>query len=724
MSIVISDKTKNRILQFIDDNALERSFNSSFIENALQDLESNNKLNEYVARKVLEEIYEKGGNIRDVVTHDKEFEARFTKAFENYDELPKPDDYGTFENNDLSEEQIVKSIESCFDLTELSDEYYTARDTRKIAEEAIRSIEFLNKNGVEVSTETRAKLEEATTKLQSLLAQEITDVASLQEGIDGYNDGAMQVWKSFLSDPSREGGDENYVIHNFTSGQVKGEFRDKYMSTSLITKNARGIYGSSGFGYIVKPKHIVAADSEDTYTINNSHNDNRVTIIKHPIKLPQQIEAEMMETCRSVNGEILNSDKASIYSEIVVDEYEIEGIFLMTNGEKELNQHYREAVELAKEKGVPFKDIDIAKDREEQGLDPLSPEMKKGLCRRVLFSYCEHEQYGVHEGNYAKFSSEFIENNYEEFAERFLAIKGQEGYTAETIEKSFRTMILDNAIKSKDGIHIFDKESISHNQGYFLGKVTEEEFKYIVSSRYDLVKCESLEEFKERYAEFKDRVVQSKYFDESQEYLDEMFAGNEALIGKNLSDEELEQIFNSEDRSLSGVVIYVQDRDKEQVEATVPEETIEHDEPTQPVAEEKEVEIPIEDNEVHINEYGEIIRPNNVQERVTEVVTQENNSTAQLTFMQRVAQIVSSNKFLCKLPFMKKFAKKQLKMLPEAKQEFKTVDTVDNKTNNFRKILQDLKKNDREITSYFEEQDKRYTKKIEIKKKLNDQKQK
>jgi len=56
MSIVISDKTKNRILQFIDDNALESSFSSSFIEKALQDLENNNELNEYVARKVLEDL--------------------------------------------------------------------------------------------------------------------------------------------------------------------------------------------------------------------------------------------------------------------------------------------------------------------------------------------------------------------------------------------------------------------------------------------------------------------------------------------------------------------------------------------------------------------------------------------------------------------------------------------------------------------------------------------
>lgn len=708
MSIVISDKTKNRILQFIDDNALDSSFSSSFIEKALQDLEDNNELNEYVARKVLEEIYQRGGTVRDVVTPNKEFESRFTEAFATYDELPKPDEYGTFESSDLSEEQIVQSIESCFDLTELSDEYYTARDTRKMAEEAISSIEFLNKNGVEVSDETRAKLEEVTSKLQGLLTQEVTDVASLQEGIDSYNDGAMEVWNSFLSDPSRDGGDENYLIHNFTSGQVKGEFRDKYMSTSLITKNARGIYGSSGFGYIVKPKHIVAADSKDTYTINNSHNDSRVTIIKHPIKLPQQIESEMMETCKSVNGEILNSDKASIYSEVVVDDYEIEGIFLMTSGEKEMNPHYTEAIELAKEKGVPFKNIDIAKDREEQGLAPLTAKMKKELCRRVLFTYCENEQYGVQEGNYAKFASDFIENNYEDFAESFLAVKGQEEYTAEDIEKSFRTMILDNAVKSKDGIHIFDKESISHYQGYFLGKVTEEEFKYIVSNRYDLSKCETLEDFKERYAEFKDRVVQSKYFDESQEYLDEMFAGNETLLGKNLSDEELEQIFNSEDRSLSGIVSYVQDRDKDLVEETAPEEIIEDDELIVPTTEK---EMPpetenIEVGEAHINEFGEIIRPDNVQGGVTEVVTQENNLTTELTFMQRVAQRVSSNRFLSKLPFMKKFAESKLKMLPEAKQEFETVDNVDNRADSFMKNLQDLKKGDKEIASSVEGQDK------------------
>ena len=54
MSIIISDKTRDRILQFIDDNALDNSFSFSFIQKALQDLEDKNELNEYVAIKILE----------------------------------------------------------------------------------------------------------------------------------------------------------------------------------------------------------------------------------------------------------------------------------------------------------------------------------------------------------------------------------------------------------------------------------------------------------------------------------------------------------------------------------------------------------------------------------------------------------------------------------------------------------------------------------------------
>ena len=73
MSVKLSDENKERILQFIDDNVLERLFTSSFIQKALQDLKNNNELNEDVAITVLEEIYKRGSTIRDVITPNKEF---------------------------------------------------------------------------------------------------------------------------------------------------------------------------------------------------------------------------------------------------------------------------------------------------------------------------------------------------------------------------------------------------------------------------------------------------------------------------------------------------------------------------------------------------------------------------------------------------------------------------------------------------------------------------
>lgn len=97
MSIVIDDKIKNSILQYINENNyIESKFNSSYIKIALQNLNENNELDEYLGKIVLEEIYENCKIIRDYVAPDKEFEIRLKEAFNSYDNIPKPDDYGTF----------------------------------------------------------------------------------------------------------------------------------------------------------------------------------------------------------------------------------------------------------------------------------------------------------------------------------------------------------------------------------------------------------------------------------------------------------------------------------------------------------------------------------------------------------------------------------------------------------------------------------------------------
>ena len=634
MSIVVSDETKKQIEKFIHEYSIESSFKSSFIKKALQDLDIKNELNQFVARKILEELYIKGETLKDVITPDREFEERFDEAISEFDNIPKPDDYGSFEKSNLSEGQLLKSIEKCLALTELSDEFYTVQNTRKVAKEVVNSIDFLNKNNIGVGNGSKEKLNTLTLKLQTLLAQETTDVNSLKTGIDVYNDSAMQIWNDFLSDPSKEDGVGNYLVYTFNKGKFSIDPKEKSIHTSLITKDAMGIKGKSGFGYILKPKHIIAADLNNAnilkkfVRLDNVYNSNVINNIsqKYIIKPPQQIEAEMVKMSESVNGEILNSDNVNIHSDVVVDDYEIDGIFLMTNGEKELNPYYKKAIELAKEKNVPFKEIDISEQRKERGLAPLSTEMKKQLCQKILYTYSKNERYEIPDDYYPKFASYFIEENYEDFAERFLAIKSQDNYTSEMIENEFRKMILDDAIDSKYGISILNKERISFFHGFFLKKLTEDEFKYILSNRYDFSKCKSVREFEQRYFEFKNSVVQKNHFKSTKEALDELFPGKESLKNKELSYREFQELFDSKNTSINSIIGYVQNRDN-------PEE--------------------------------------------------------KLSIMRKIARKVSSSTFLSNLPIIKSFTKEKHPMLPESTQETKEFENKDSKNNRF---MQGLKK--------------------------------
>ena len=71
------------------------------------------------------------------------------------------------------------------------------------------------------------------------------------------------------------------------------------------------------------------------------------------------------------------NDTANIYSEIVVDDYEVVGIYYISNGEKELS---------------PNKELDISRCRQDNGLEPMTEESQKEFCRSVLYKYCCHDE--------------------------------------------------------------------------------------------------------------------------------------------------------------------------------------------------------------------------------------------------------------------------------------------------------------------------------------------
>ena len=131
-----------------------------------------------------------------------------------------------------------------------------------------------------------------------------------------------------------------------------------------------GVYGRANYGLIIKPKHIVSASYKDSYTLNTRDDEeNLFNIRRPPLMLPQEIEEICIQQTISANGEMLNYEKAPIYSELVVDEYEIEGMYYISNGEQEFAPNYDVAKKMAEERGLPLIERDISKYRAELGLE-------------------------------------------------------------------------------------------------------------------------------------------------------------------------------------------------------------------------------------------------------------------------------------------------------------------------------------------------------------------
>ena len=64
---------------------------------------------------------------------------------------------------------------------------------------------------------------------------------------------------------------------------------------------------------------------------------------------------------------MLNYDNRPVYSEIVVEGFEIEAMYYRSNGEGELAPNYEIAKKMAEERGLELREFDLSKAREKQG---------------------------------------------------------------------------------------------------------------------------------------------------------------------------------------------------------------------------------------------------------------------------------------------------------------------------------------------------------------------
>lgn len=436
--ITLDEKNIKRIQKFI-----KQELGFYGYEQDIELLEQNGQLTEELARKVFTEIMNDAHRTRTMLEpeEDSEFREEIEEAFARYDKIPKPEhleEYGFYDGvyNYMELDDIYSNMQTAFELRELDNKYYGCRDLRNIAETVINSIDGIEKYKIELQPEAKEELQRIQEELRTLLSAEKTDIHGIQERIELYNGHATNIWNDYLTDiDDVENSQYRWVIHNLTKGELEGDFRNKYMSTSLMTNNAMGRYGNSDYGLIIKPKHIVCASYRDTYTLNTRDDEENLFNIRPPLMLPQEIEDICIQQTIEENGEMLNYETTPIYSELVVDEFEIEGVYYISYGEHELAKDYERAKKVADERGLPLIERDISKYRAEHGLEPMTDKAKMNLCRNILWKCCAGDR--ELEQAYSQFANGFIKSNFKDFYEKFMRLKENPEFSKEDILRVF-----------------------------------------------------------------------------------------------------------------------------------------------------------------------------------------------------------------------------------------------------------------------------------------------
>ena len=457
--ITIDEQNKRRILKYI-----KQEIGFYGYEEDIALLEQNGQLTEALAKKVFTKIMGDAQRIRTILEPEKdsEFKEQIDEAFSKYDTIPKPEDleqYGFYDGayNQMELDEVYANMQIAFEVKEIESKYYRCKDLRNIAGTAINSIDAIDKYQVELKPEAKSELQKIQTELQTLLSDSKTNMQAIQKRIDTYNHYATIIWNEYLTDIHDENNSQyRWMIHNLTKGELEGEFRNQYMSTSLITNNTMGRYGTARYGLIIKPKHIVSASYKDTYTRNTRGDEETLFNIRPPLMLPQEIEEFCIKQTIQENGEMLNYETTPIYSEIVVDEFEIEGVYYISYGEQELAPDYDRAKKVAEERDLPLIERDISKYRKEHGLEPMTERAKRNFCGNILRKCCTGDR--ALEEMFSKYSKAFIDKHFQELYDKYMQLKENREFSKEDILNLFSEI-------TRGDLH-FDKVSQNIDEMY------------------------------------------------------------------------------------------------------------------------------------------------------------------------------------------------------------------------------------------------------------------
>ncbi len=533
--IDISENEKEKIIKLIKKLRLR-----NLRIDAMQSLNEENKLTKVLIRRLLKETYENIKYIRDLIQNvdDQEFTPSIRQKFEELDTLSN-----STNNEDI--ENLYKCLNICTDIQKDYELMNKAREVKTIAKASIQSINSIDKLKIKVEDETRQSLETIKNNLQKLISSTKTDIKSIQININEYNKFAMQVWKEYLTKPTNKDNSEfRYLVHNLNKGTIKGKFSQNIVSTSLITNREMGLYrsGSSKYGLIINPKNIVSAEYRDSYTLNYSEfNEEKFCLEKPPIQLPQEIEKLAMDITVAENGELLNYEKANIYTEVVVDQYDITGIFIVTNGEVTLSPDYENAKQLADEYNLPLIELNICQERVKKGLEPMTEHTKKEFCRNVFREYSRnYEDISQEFLNHSDLLEEYSDSHYEILYQKCKNLLEKGNFSREDIMENMKLVILD------DEANRWKQNGNIYALGKYIGKLSQDNVKYLFNQRFNFLQCKTFEEFNSLYMQLVKNInLMSNNFPNKdvKEFINNNF--QIILENKQISQEDLKKYYDS-----------------------------------------------------------------------------------------------------------------------------------------------------------------------------------
>lgn len=182
---------------------------------------------------------------------------------------------------------------------------------------------------------------------KALREQDVELMKKLTEPIRKRN---LEEWQK-IADNIENMTDEDFCFVGVSTRETdfKGDFKASIISGSLFNQDVNDPYIQTGinvgFGFIVSPSEVIAADSKDLWILNDSNNtDNVSTWLEFPIiRHPKSI----LEECKRKKDDSLSrGDRCKVYSEVALGSFEPIGIFCFADGIH--SYEYEKALKLQK----------------------------------------------------------------------------------------------------------------------------------------------------------------------------------------------------------------------------------------------------------------------------------------------------------------------------------------------------------------------------------------